>query len=238
MTITLPKTPTKKNGATSKKGGMTLVEFAYEEVKSRILNNEFTSGFQILENELAEELGISRTPLREAMKRLESEGLVQVIPRRGIRVVPLSPDDMREIYEVLISLESTAAELLAKRKPSDKEIKPMEDAMKTMEAALKENDLDAWAKADDLYHKTLLDLCGNARLASLVASMHDQSHRARMFSLRLRPLPVKSNEEHRQLLEAIKQGDADKARKIHDEHRSRTSVMITDILAKYGLTTL
>ena len=105
--------------------GKSMVVAAYDLIKERILKNEYEPGFQALEPEIAQELGMSRTPVREALIRLSNEGLVEVIPRRGFRVVPLSPADMREIYQVLTALESMAAEVLAKRKPTLEELAPM-----------------------------------------------------------------------------------------------------------------
>ena len=224
--------------AKKKPAGISLVEWAYREVKAGIQNNLYPPGFQALEQELAEQLGISRTPVREALKRLESEGLVEVVPRRGMRVVPLSPDDMREIYEVLTSLETTAAELLARRKPSAKELAPMDEAVAAMDEALEVDDLDAWAKADEQYHKTLLEICGNRRIAALAGTMRDQSHRARMITLTLRPRPWKSNEEHRKVLEAIREGDWKTARDMHQQHRQKASELITEILAETRLSLL
>lgn len=86
---------------------------AYGEIKRRILDNEMPAGFQALEQELAELLEMSRTPVREALVRLADEGMVEVRPRHGMRVLPLSSADMREIYQILASLESTAAALAA-----------------------------------------------------------------------------------------------------------------------------
>ena len=91
---------------------------AYAALRRRILDNVYPPGHQVLESELADELGISRTPMRETMMRLAAEGLVEVVPRHGMRVLPVSPGDMAEIYVVLTALESTAAELLASRRPS------------------------------------------------------------------------------------------------------------------------
>ena len=90
-----------------------LVDEAYQKLRLRILNDELPPGAQALEQEIADALGISRTPVREALIRLEKEGLVEVLPRRGMRVLPLSPTDMREIYELLYSLEPTAAARMA-----------------------------------------------------------------------------------------------------------------------------
>ena len=97
---------------------MSLVDAAYEQIRRRILDNAWPPGHRALEQEVALALGMSRTPVREALMRLQAEGLVEVIPRHGMRVLPVSPNDMREIYQILTALECMAAELLAQRKPT------------------------------------------------------------------------------------------------------------------------
>ncbi len=216
-------------------GKKSLVEMAYEQVKRRILDNQYHPGYQALEQEVAEDLGMSRTPVREALIRLKHEGLVELIPRRGMRVVPIVADDMKEIYEVLTSLESMAAELLARSRPDARTLEPMVSATRDMETALTEDDLDAWAEADERFHRALIDLCGNRRLAHMANTVRDQGHRARMVTLRLREKPAASADEHHQLLKAIEAGDWQAARDVHYHHRKRASTELTDILEKYRL---
>ena len=212
-----------------------LVEQAYGEIKQRILDNQYHPGYQALENEVAEDLGMSRTPVREALIRLKHEGLVELIPRRGMRVVPVVADDMKEIYDVLTSLESMAAELLARRRPDASTLEPMKKATHDMEKALADDDLDAWAEADERFHRALIDLCGNGRLASMANTVRDQGHRARMVTLRLRDKPLASADEHHRVLKAIEAGDWQAARDVHYEHRKRASRELTRILEKYRL---
>src|SRR5438270_5582528 len=92
-----------------------LVGGAYEALKEAIRDNVFPPGYQGSEQEIASQLGMSRTPVHEAIIRLQEEGLVRVLPRRGVVVCAISPDDMREIYEVITALDSASAELLAER---------------------------------------------------------------------------------------------------------------------------
>ena len=141
--------------------GASLVDAAYAQIRQRILDNVWPPGHRALEQEVALALGMSRTPVREALMRLRNEGLVEVIPRHGMRVLPVSPTDMREIYQILTALECMAAELLAQRKPSDAELKPLVDASKAMDKALKADDLDAWAAADERFHAHFIELAGN-----------------------------------------------------------------------------
>jgi len=212
-----------------------LVERAYREIKGRILGNLYPPGLQVLEQELARQLGMSRTPVREALIRLENEGLVEIVPRHGMHVVPISPEDMREIYELVTCLEARAAERLAERRPDAAAIAPMIEAHAAMERALAEGDLDAWAAADQRFHRALVELCGNRRLAQTALAVFDQVHRVRMVTLRMRPLPTRSNADHKALIEAILAGDPARAWQVHHGHRSRAMHLLTEILKRYNL---
>lgn len=210
---------------------------AYAALKAKILDSEFAPGSQALEQEIAVALGMSRTPVREALVRLQQEGLLEIVPRHGVRVSALSPHDMREIYEVLMSLEPTAVELLTRRRPGRGEIACLVEACDDMERALAkgEADLRAWAAADELFHMNLAHLCGNRRLAAMIMTVWDQAHRARMFTLSMRPVPRQSTAEHRAVVEAILEGDADRARDLYLAHRKRGGLELTHIIERHGL---
>ncbi len=210
-----------------------LVESAYQTLRRRILDNQWPPGARALEQELALELGMSRTPVREALIRLSNEGLVEVVPRHGVRVLPMSAADMDEIYRIIGSLEATAAEIIAERKPSSAELKPLEDASRAMDAALKTDDLDAWAAADENFHRTLVELAGNRLLAGIVFNFWDRVHRARIFTQRLRAKPTHSTREHLELVRALKRGDKQAAREVHLAHRERARIELTEILARF-----
>jgi DNA-binding GntR family transcriptional regulator len=225
-----------QSGKSSKKKiKQPLSEQAYHELKRRILLNEMPVGRPFLEQELSEMLKMSRTPTREAMNRLATEGLVEIRPRHGMFVNHISVDDMREIYAILTGLESTAAGLAAARAPSKEELKTIRLSVDDMEKALKIEDLLAWAKADELFHRSLVELSQNKRLEELVQIYIDQSQRVRMLTLRMRPIPDASNKDHRDVLEAIANGDANLARRTHREHREKAGVMLVDLLESQGL---
>jgi DNA-binding GntR family transcriptional regulator len=212
-----------------------LVVDAYDLIRRRILDNVYPPGHQALEQELASELGISRTPLREALIRLKNEGMIEVIPRHGMRVLPVSPTDMKEIYEILTALESIAAELVVLRKPSEAELASLEAASHDMARALRADDLEAWAGADERFHRELIELSGNRLLVQSVLNYWDRAHRARMFTLRLRPKPVNSTKEHMALVERIRAGDAKGAFEFNRAHRERGSRELLAILERYRL---
>ncbi len=220
------------------KAGETSAQVAYGKIKQRILDNDYAPGIAVLEQVLADDLGLSRTPIREALVRLEQEGLVRVVPRHGMTVLPLSPRDMIEIYQIMVGLELMATETLAQRKPSPDEIAPLVAACNEMAEALARDDLDAWAKADERFHRSLVELCGNRRLAAMVMGVWEQSHRARMFTLRLRPKPLDSTREHREVVDAILAGDAVRANQLYRAHREKAASQMVAIIAQFGLTRL
>jgi len=214
------------------------VEDAYARLKAQIRDNTLSPGFQAPEPEVAMLLGMSRTPVREALIRLEAEGLVDLVPRRGVRVRPISPNDMRDIYEILGALEPQAAAAVATRRPSEADLAPLDEATSAMEKALEDQDLDAWAESDDLFHQRLLELHGNTRLHDVVASLFDQAHRARMVTLRMRAWPIQSTQEHRAILTAIRAGDSEAARSIFARHRKRAADELLGLLETYRLAQL
>ncbi|MGG5822531.1 GntR family transcriptional regulator [Falsiroseomonas sp. HW251] len=213
----------------------TAADVAYGRLKAMILDNALPPGTQRLEAELALELGISRTPVREAMLRLEQDGLVSITPRHGMRVLPIALADIRDIYEVLTSLEPTAAEALARRQLPAEQLRPLHRACDDMAAAVAAGDRAAWAEADEAFHRGLVELCGNRRLAGMVMQVWDQSHRVRMVTLNLRPLPQASTAEHRAIMTAIAAGDGDGARELYRIHRRRGGMELISLVERSGL---
>jgi DNA-binding GntR family transcriptional regulator len=223
---------------TARQDGVSLADAAYQEIKQRILSNEFPPNHRAVENELALMLGMSRTPLREALVRLVHEGMVELISRHGMRVLPISPADMLEIYQVITALEAAAAELLARRKLPARDLNALEAIVDTMDAALDKDDLPAWASADEKYHRKLLELCGNKRLTQIGFTFREQVNRARLLTLPLRARPVRSNKAHRDLVRLIRAGKPDEARELHRSQRLRGSTELTEILQRYPLNNL
>lgn len=215
------------------KGRASLVARAHSEIKRRIMGSTLRPGQQVLEQDLAATPGTSRTPVREALIRLEQEGLIEILPRHGMRVLPISAEDMAEIHELLTALEARAAERLAERKPTPRSLAPLTRALERMASALEAGNLKAWARADDSFHRHLVALAGNRRLAEMARTVFDQAHRARMATLHLRPWPRQSNKDHRALIRAILKGDARRAREIHARHRHRAMTMLLALLERH-----
>ncbi len=204
---------------------------AYHELRRRILENEMAAGTQYLEQTLADELGMSRTPVREALIRLSDERLVEVKPRHGARVLPVSVSDMGEIYELLSTLEAIAAQRVAERGLNAAQLARLDTALAGMDRALDRDDLIAWSSFDREFHNAIVELSGNRRLVQVVSIFRDQAHRARMQTLNLRPKPVQSNRDHAALVAAIRKRDGKSAYDIHCRHRQEAGRMLLKLLA-------
>lgn len=210
--------------------GASRADAAYARLKRDILDNRLSPGFQATEPEIAARLGMSRTPVREALVRLAAEGLVALTPRRGARVLPVSPEDMREIYQLLGALEPDAAADVAAAGLETDDAARLRDAVERMRAALALEDLDAWAAADDDFHAAVLALSPNRRRAAIIGALLEQAHRARMVTLRLRARPERSTAEHAEILTAMTRGDADATRTLFAAHRARAARELIAVL--------
>ena len=214
-----------------------LVEDAYRALKEAIRDNVFPPGYQGAEQEMAMRLGMSRTPVHEAVIRLQEDGLVRVLSKRGVTVCPLAPEDVREIYDVIIAIESMAAELVATLPQEERRsvANELEEATAQMETSLREGDLLAWAAADDLFHRTLVERCGNGRIRRIAQTVTDQAHRARMLTLKLRRKPSGSIAAHRRIVGAIRKGKAAEAHRHARDHRVSARDELVPLIVSFGI---
>ncbi len=214
-----------------------MVNDAYAAMKTAIQDSSFAPGYQASEQEIADRLGMSRTPVHEAVIRLQEEGLVRVLSRKGVLIRALAPEDMREIYDVIVAIEGRAAELLAALPASERAGVAVDLVAHTdaMDRAWQAGDLPAWGQADALFHRSLVERAGNSRMTRIIQTINDQSHRARMLTLKLRRELGASVAEHRALIEAINRGDPAAAHdRLHD-HRLRARDELLPLLESFGL---
>lgn len=214
-----------------------LVDEAYAALKQAIRDTVFAPGYQGSEQEIAVRLGMSRTPVHEAIIRLQEDGLVRVLSKRGVLICPLAPQDIREIYEVVIAVESMAAELLAALPDAVRAAvaDELEAATAAMDEALARDDLPGWAEADDRFHRLLVERCGNGRLRRIAQTVTDQAHRARMLTLKLRARPTGSAQAHRLIISALRAGDAGEAHRHARAHRVAARDEIVPLIEHIGL---
>lgn len=210
-------------------------DFAYAELKRRIQSNEYPPGFTALESELALDLQLSRTPVREALIRLREDGYIEIRPRHGVRVLSLSPEDMREIYQVIAGLEAMAVLLLASEGLSPDQLSALDTSVGAMEAAIANGTLDDWSKADKSFHDMLFTFCRNQRLRSLGLSHLARTERARNFTLHLRQKPSISTADHRKLVSMIAARKGPEAQTAVVEHRMRAMEELIRIIEQHRI---
>jgi DNA-binding GntR family transcriptional regulator len=213
-----------------------LVDEAYAALKLAIRDSVFAPGHQASTQELALRLGMSRTPIHEAALRLQEEGLVSILPKRGIVIRSLAPDDIREIYEVIIAIEASAAESAAGlSKGGNSALADSLDAETfRMEVAGRIGDLAEWGRADEAFHRMLVEHCGNKRFLRIIQTVTDQSHRARMLTLKLRQNLDASISEHRAIAAAIRSGNGDGAHATTRNHRRRARDELLPLIENFG----
>jgi DNA-binding GntR family transcriptional regulator len=209
-----------------------LAEKAYFEIKQLVLTNKLRGGEYVLEEDLTQAVGMSRTPLREALVQLQNDGLVAIVPRRGVRIVPLTKGDVREVYDILRWLESAAASRLARRPDREACVVELRRIVAQMDEALSIGDIDAWSRANDLFHARLVASSGNGRLMAICATLLDQSQRVRAFTLRLRSTPTRATHLHAEMVRAIAAGEADRAATIQAENKQAWMVELEEIFER------
>ena len=208
---------------------------AYDVLRERIISADYLPGATVSEPELAEHLGMSRTPLREALVKLAHDGLIELVPRRGMRVKKLSARDIVEISELLACLECEAAERLASRKLSAGELAQLDGAVAAMDVALEEDDMKKWAQADFQFHRLLIELHTNRHLVEVAIGYLEKAHRFRLLAAPFREKPVYSNVNHAAVVEAIRRGDPQTAVDIHRSHKRRWTRELNDLMPKFGV---
>ena len=188
-----------------------------ERLRQRIFAHELTPGTWIDEQKLAEQYGISRTPLREALKVLASEGMVDLKPRRGCYVTEISRQDLDDLFPLIALLEGRcAADAVKRAKPA--EINELKVIHERLEAAARDGRMDAFFEANQEFHRRIQELANNRWLLSVIQDLRKVLKLSRMHSLSLDGRLQQSLDEHRGILAAIEAGDAAKAEKLMHDH--------------------
>ncbi|AKH99682.1 transcriptional regulator [Hoeflea sp. IMCC20628] len=209
-----------------------LADRSYGTVRQAILTGRLAPDSTWSDRELCEMFDLSRTPVREALLRLQTEQLVQIVPRKGTRILPLRLEDVRDIHQLTKALELEAALLVARNYKTLDDLSPIRICVEAMETALDAEDRDAWAQADTACHFAVVDSCGNKRLASIYHAQRGLTDRARYFVLHLREMPVQSTIEHRQMYEALVARDLRKLEVAYRHHWERTTEEMLTLIAR------
>lgn len=188
----------------------TLREKILETIREAILKGNLKPGEKVAEPELAERFGISRTPIREAFRQLESEGYLTVIPRKGAVVAALSERDVQEFYAIKSILEGYAASLAA-AKLTEKELERLEAVNQKLRTLVQDGDVRSFYRVHNEFHEIFLKAADNIKLYELIHQLGMKFNRLRMASMSVKGRMELSVEEHEKLLNAFRRKDGDAA---------------------------
>lgn len=193
----------------------------FDKIRSDILNGKYKRGEELVESSIGKELGISRTPVREAIRQLELEGLVQLVPNKGAFVTGISEKDVRDIYLIRARLEGLAARMAAKNITPEL-LDAMEETVVLSEYHAKKEHYEQVCEMDSKFHKLLYKASGSRILEHTLTDFHQYVQRVRMASIMKKRRMEKSNDEHDAILTAIREHDEEKAELVVTRHISNT----------------
>ena len=197
-----------------------LREEVYESLKKSILHGKLTAGQRLIEEQLAHQVGISRTPVREAFHKLERDELVTRLPKGGFAVREFTKEDVEEIFGIRSALESYAAYLATLHITPDK-ISTLEKKLKESEEALAKGDDDKVVQLHTDFHDLLYKSCKSKKLVEMINNFRDYFYRYRAGLLHIENGVSYSNKDHRQMLEAMKKKNPRLAERLVRKHLSR-----------------
>lgn len=189
----------------------------YDILKNMILNHRFSPGARINIEQIAKEVGASRTPVWEAVHRLMQEGLIENIPNRGVFMAVLTPKAAIEMYTVRQALEGLAAKLAAQN-ANEKAIKKMQACIEKQAKAVEKEDLVAYSKLDFEFHAIIYELSGNQTLQEMLEAI---KNKMRPIAMLINPILPELYKHHLRILEALKNKDSNEAEAAFLEHNQR-----------------
>ena len=195
----------------------TLTSMSLDSLRERILRGDFPDGEPLRQDAIADELGVSRIPVREALRQLEAEGLVTFNPHRGAVVTTLSLQEITELFEVRAVIESDLLRRsIALMTPVD--IRRATDILDAYEAALRAGEVSAWGELNWQFHSTLYAPSNRQFTLGIVAKLHQHSDRYLRMQLKLTHGETRARQEHRAILAACRKRDATKAAQLMRDH--------------------
>lgn len=201
-----------------------LRDVVFQTLRQAILKGELEPGERLMEIQLAERLGVSRTPVREAIRKLELEGLVIMVPRKGAEVASITEKNLRDVLEVRKALEELAVTLACERMDKS-QFKLFDDQNEVFSNALKEGNLSEIASQDVDFHEIIYRATGNEKLQQMLSNLREQMYRYRIEYIKDEKQRSNLIHEHCEIAEAIKERDIERARvaiRLHIDNQEST----------------
>lgn len=210
-----------------------LREVVFNTLREAILTGELEPGEHLMEVKLANKLGVSRTPIREAIRKLELEGLVVMTPRRSAEVAKITEEDLTDVLEVRRVLESLSIELCCRNRTQE-DLVMLKEALEKFRFCVKSNDLTAIAKTDVQFHEVIYNATGNRRLNQILYNLREQMYRYRLEYIKDRQTRDTLVLEHQEILESIQERDVERAKKAILTHIDNQEKTILENMDKSG----
>lgn len=210
-----------------------LREVVFETLREAIINGTLKPGERMMEIQLAEQLGVSRTPVREAIRKLELEGFVVMIPRKGAYVAGISLKDIADVFEVRAAMEALAAGLAAERITAE-ELEEMERLLVRIGEHIEANRLEEVVEMDTLFHEALYKVSRNLKLEQILQNLREQIQRFRSTSLAFPGRMKEALEEHKKIVEAISDRNTALAQQLAQEHIENAENSMLEALRRNG----
>lgn len=189
----------------------------YKELEQSILDGTFQAGDSLIETKLSEQLGVSRTPIREALRQLEHEELVRTIPNKGAVVIGISVKDIEDMYTIRIAIEGLSAQWAAESATAE-QIEQLKEIVELQEFYAGKNEpLQIW-QLDSRFHTLLYSICGSRILKHTLSNFHNYVQKAREMSISAEGCINALVSEHRAIYEAIAARRADRAKELTERH--------------------
>ncbi|MEL7567138.1 MAG: GntR family transcriptional regulator [Dehalobacterium sp.] len=206
-----------------------LREVVFETIREAIISGHLRPGERLMEVQLAEEMGVSRTPVREAIRKLELEGFLVMIPRKGAYVAGISLKDIHDVFEIRAALDSLAAGLAAER-ITEEELNNLERSLVSVVESAGHNDLNGIVNTDTDFHDIIYKASRNERLMQIVNNLREQIQRFRTTSLAFPGRMQIAVDEHRRIVDAISERNVDLARALAQEHIENAENSMMEVL--------
>jgi DNA-binding GntR family transcriptional regulator len=210
-----------------------LVDDATQTLRDAILDGRFTAGARLRQTDLADQLAISRTPVREALGRLQHEGLVELLPGGGVRVAVLALEEAAELYDLREVLDGLAARLAAQR-AAPASFERLEKSLDRMAQCLARNDANQWFGGHVAFHEEIFRATGNARLIALSTMVRLSIQRFHPVLLRTPHRLADADREHRDIHAAIVAGDGERAEQLARAHIAGAKEIVVKTIAQGG----
>ena len=206
-----------------------LRDVVFNTLRRAILRGELKPGERLMEIQLANKLGVSRTPIREAIRKLELEGLVLMIPRKGAEVAEITEKNLRDVLEVRCALEELAVQLACDR-INQEEIHELHAAAARFEQMFDSDDITSIAQADEAFHDVIFQATDNERLIQLLNNLREQMYRYRIEYLKKKECYPQLIAEHEELITKITHHEKQEATKIMCRHIDNQVEAVTDVI--------